>query len=50
MSDEEENEPVQLGKRSLDAIIEGVVARLRDSPPEKRLNDGSGSSSTGKGE
>jgi hypothetical protein len=50
MSDEEEIEPVQLGKRSLDAIIEGVVARLRDGPPEKRVNKDTGSSSTGKGE
>ena len=50
ISEKAENEPVQLGKRSLDAIVEGVVARLQDSPPEKRLNEGSGSSSAGKGE
>ena len=50
MSDDEGKEPIQLGKRTLDAIIEGVVAKLRESPPEKRPNEGSGSSSAGKGE
>ena len=50
MSDEEGREPLQLGKRTLDAIIEGVVAKLRESPPEKRFNDGAGSSGADKGE
>jgi hypothetical protein len=36
MSDKEDNEPVELGKWALDATIKGVVARLRDGPPEKR--------------
>ena len=34
----------------LDVIIEGVVARLREIPPEKQLHECSGSSSAGKGE
>ena len=50
MSDDEGKEPIQLGKRTLDAIIEGVVTKLRESPPVKRPNDGSSSSSAGKGE
>ena len=50
MSDDEVQEPIQLGKRTLDAIIDGVVAKLRESPPEKRLNEGAGSSSGGIGE
>ena len=50
MSGNEGKEPIQLGKRTLDAIIKGVVAKLRESPPEKRPNEGSGSSSAGKGE
>ena len=51
MSDEEETEPIQLGKRTLDAIIEGVAAKLRENPPSgKRSKDGSGPSSAGKGE
>ena len=50
MSNDEEREPIQLGKRTLDAIIDGVVAKLRESPPEKQCNKGAGSSSGGKGE
>ena len=38
MSDDESGEPLQLGKRTVDAIIEGVAAKLRESPPEKRPN------------
>ena len=39
MSDEEtleEMAPIQLGKRTLDAIIEGVAAKLCDCPPPKQ--------------
>ena len=50
MSDDEGKEPIQLGKWTLDAIIEGVATKLRESPPVKRPNDGSSSSSAGKGE
>ena len=50
MSDNKEKELIQLGKQTLDAIIDGVMAKLRESPPEKRLNEGAGSSSRGKGE
>ena len=50
MSEDKGEEPIQLGKRTLDAIIEGVAAKLRESPPEKRPKDRSGSSSAGKGE
>ena len=35
VSDDEGAEPIQLGKWTLDAIIEGVVAKQRESPPEK---------------
>ena len=50
MSDDKEKEHIQLGKRTLDAIIDGVLAKLRESSPEKRLNEGAGSSNRGKGE
>ena len=50
MSDDEDNEPIQPGKRTLEAIVDGVVAKLRESPPEKRAKDGSTSSSGGEGE
>ena len=50
MSDDKEAELIQLGKRTLDAIIDGVVAKLRESPPEKRPKEGPGPLSAGKGE
>ena len=50
MSDAVGKEPIQLGKRTLDAIIDGVVVKLRESPPEKQINEDAGSSSGGKGE
>ena len=50
MSKDEDREPIQLGKWTTDAIIEGVVAKLWESPPSKRPCDGSGSSSAGLGE
>ena len=36
MSEGEGEQPIQLGKRTLDAIIEGVAAKLRETPPSKR--------------
>ena len=39
MADDEETEPIQLGKRTLDAIIDGVAAKLREAPPRKRSNN-----------
>ena len=50
MSDDESGEHLQLGKPTLDAIIEGVAAKLQESPPEKRPNTEPGTSSKGKGE
>ena len=50
MSDDEGKEPIQLGKLTFDAIIDGVDAKLRENPPEKLSNDGSGSSSACEGE
>ena len=32
MSEDEGEEPIQLGKRTLDVIIERVAAKLRESP------------------
>ena len=49
MSDDKNGEPLQSGKRTLDAIIEGVAAKLRESPLEKWPNTEPGSSSKGKG-
>lgn len=58
MSDEEildETTPIQLGKRTLDAIIEGVAAKLLDHPPPRQADkpgepsDASGSNN-GRGE
>ena len=50
MSDSEEVGHIQLGKRSLEAIIEGVAAKLREDPPAKRANTAASSSGTGNGE
>ena len=50
LADSDEGEPIRLGKRSLEAIIEGVAAKLREGPPPKHVNDGSTTSSTGNGE
>ena len=50
MSDDESQDgvtPIQLGKRTLDAIIEGVAAKLRDSPPTKRSDTGKPGESSG---
>ena len=48
MSDDEDKDLMQLGKRSLDAIIEGVAAKLWETPPDKRPKEGPGTSSAGK--
>lgn len=50
MSDSEDIEPIQLGKMTLDAIIEGVAVKLKESPPAKRTDNGPSSSGPGKGE
>ena len=50
MSDNEDKEPIQLGKHTLEAIVDGVVAKLQESPPEKRSKDGSTSSGGSEGE
>ena len=39
--DDEEMEPIQLGKRTLEAIVDGVVVKLQESTPAKSTKDGS---------
>ena len=50
MADDEETEPIQLGKRTLDTIIEGVAAKLREAPPGKRSNNPGTSTDAGEDE
>ena len=45
MSNSEETCPIQVGKRSLEAIIQGVAAKLWENPPTKHADIGPNTSS-----